>query len=166
MDVGREAAARGFGAEIAYYLEHHMEGRDRDSLEDLRDPCAERMDDALGVEGLARGRAAMMESLEFTPLSDVEPALAALRERGLRLVIASNWDSSLRCRTPGSTASSTEPCGRPVIAAAKPAPGIFRDALRVAGVGVGEALHAATRWRGHPLDDPADPAFSRRLSPA
>ena len=29
VDVGDEAAARGFAAEISYYLDHHMEGRDR-----------------------------------------------------------------------------------------------------------------------------------------
>ncbi len=32
-------AAAGFRAEIAYYLDHHLEGRDAGSLDDLRDRC-------------------------------------------------------------------------------------------------------------------------------
>jgi HAD superfamily hydrolase (TIGR01509 family) len=152
VDVGDEAAARGFGAEIGYYLDHHMEGRDRESLEDLRDRCARRMDEALGVEGLPREeiRAAMMASLEFEPFPDVEPALLMLRERGLRLVIASNWDWSLPewveatglDRLVDGTASSA------VVGAPKPAPDVFREALRLAGVGPGEAVHVGDSLEG------------------
>ncbi len=126
VDVGDEAAARGFGAEIAYYLDHHMEGRDRDSLEDLRDRCAAIMDDALGVDGLAREdiRAAMLASLEFAPFPDVEPTLAALRRLGLRLVIASNWDWSLPewVRQTGLDRLVDGAASSAVVGAAKPAP--------------------------------------------
>jgi putative hydrolase of the HAD superfamily len=152
IDVGREAAARGFGAEIGYYLEHHMEGRDRDSLEDLRDRCAERMEEALGVPGLqlADVRAAMMKSLEFAPFPDVRPTLSTLKERGLARVIASNWDWSLpqwveRVGLDGlvdGTASSA------VAGAPKPAPDVFRRALRIAGVGAGEAVHVGDSLEG------------------
>ena len=152
VDVGDEAAARGFGAEIAYYLEHHMEGRDHESLEDLRDRCAARMDEAMGVDGLAREdvRAAMMASLEFAPFPDVQPALAALKERGLRLVIASNWDWSLPQwvervglgRYVDGTASSA------VAGAAKPAPDVFRAALRLAGTAPEEAVHVGDSLEG------------------
>jgi putative hydrolase of the HAD superfamily len=151
-DVGQEAAARGFGAEIAYYLDHHMEGRDRESLEDLRDRCAAKMDEALGVDGLARQdvRAAMMESLEFAPFPDVEPALSDLRERGLKLVIASNWDWSLPQwveragldRFVEGTASSA------VVGEAKPAPDVFREALRMANAAPGEAIHVGDSLEG------------------
>jgi putative hydrolase of the HAD superfamily len=152
VDVGDEAAARGFGAEIAYYLEHHMEGRDHESLEDLRDRCAERMDQALAVDGLAREdvRAAMMESLEFVPFPDVEPALGELRELGLKLVIASNWDWSLPQwvervgldRLVDGTASSA------VVGAAKPAPDVFLAALEIAGVGPEDAAHVGDSLDG------------------
>jgi HAD superfamily hydrolase (TIGR01509 family) len=145
VDVGDEAAARGFGAEIAYYLDHHMEGRDRESLDDLRDRCAARMDEALGVDGLPRAavRAAMLASLEFVPFPDVEPALSALRAKGLKLVIASNWDWSLPqwvervglVRLVDGSASSA------VAGAAKPAPDVFRAALRLAGVAAEDAAH-------------------------
>ena len=36
-EVSEEQAAAGFAAEIGYYLEHHLEGRDNRSLDDLRD---------------------------------------------------------------------------------------------------------------------------------
>jgi putative hydrolase of the HAD superfamily len=152
VDVGEEAAARGFGAEIAYYLDHHMEGRDRESLEDLRDRCAATMDAALGVDGLDRRdvRAAMMESLEFAPFPDVVPALEGLRRRGMKLVIASNWDWSLpewvaEAGLDGlvdGTASSA------VVGAAKPAPDVFLEALRLAGAGPDEAVHVGDSLDG------------------
>jgi putative hydrolase of the HAD superfamily len=162
IDVGEEAAARGFGAEIAYYLEHHMEGRDRHSLEDLRDRCAEKMHDALGVDGLALRdvRAAMMDSLQFAPFPDAAPALEALKRRGLKLVIVSNWDWSLPQwvadagldRLVDGTASSA------VVGAAKPAPDVFLEALRLAGAGPDEAVHV-----GDSLDGDIDGARAAGL---
>jgi putative hydrolase of the HAD superfamily len=152
IDVGQEAAARGFGAEISYYLEHHMEGRDRESLEGLRDRCAQRMDEALGVEGLDRRevRAAMMESLEFAPFPDVVPALSALKELGIRLVIASNWDWSLPqwVERAGLDPLIDGTASSAVVGAAKPAPDVFRQALRIAGVGPDEALHVGDSLDG------------------
>jgi putative hydrolase of the HAD superfamily len=152
VDVGDEAAARGFGAEIAYYLEHHMEGGDPESLEGLRDRCAERMHDALGVDGLPRAdvRAAMMDSLEFAPFPDVEPALGALKDRGLKLVIASNWDCSLPQwieragldRLVDGAASSA------VVGAPKPSPAVFREGLRLAGADPQEAVHVGDSLEG------------------
>ena len=110
------------------------------------------MDEALGADGLPRAdiRAAMMDSLEFRPFPDVKPALSELRERGLRLVIASNWDWSLpqwveRAGLDGlvdGTASSA------VVGAAKPAPDVFREALRLAGAEPAEALHVGDSLEG------------------
>jgi HAD superfamily hydrolase (TIGR01509 family) len=129
-----------------------MEGRDRDSLEDLRDRCAERMHEALGVEGLDRGavRASMMESLEFAPFPDVAPALEELKRRGLRLVIASNWDWSLPgwVRDAGLDRFVDGTVSSAVVGAAKPAPDVFREALRVAGVASGEAVHVGDSLDG------------------
>jgi 2-haloalkanoic acid dehalogenase type II len=152
VDVGDEAAARGFAAEISYYLDHHMEGRDRESLEDLRDRCAERMDEALAVNGLPRDavRAAMMASLECEPYPDVVPALSELKERGLKLVIASNWDWSLpEWLEPTGLAGLIDGTASSAVAgAAKPAPDVFRDALRLAGVEPREALHVGDSIEG------------------
>ena len=146
IEVAEEQAAAGFGAEIAYYRAHHLEGGDPDSLEGLRDRCAEELRRALAVPELdhAAARRAMLAALEFEPYPDALPALRALRERGLRLVIASNWDCSLpdwlgpAGLTPlvdGIVASAT-------VGAAKPDPEPFRRALEIAGARPEEALHA------------------------
>jgi putative hydrolase of the HAD superfamily len=96
VDVGLPAAEHAFGAEIAYYRAHHLEG-DEQGLEGLRDDCAQVMRAALADPALAHAqvRAAMLDALEFTPFDDVVPALTRLRGRGLRLVVVSNWDAAL-----------------------------------------------------------------------
>jgi putative hydrolase of the HAD superfamily len=145
VDVGEQGARRGFEAEIGYYLEHHMEGRDRASLEDLRDRCAQALAAALPVGHLdqAAVRAAMLGSLHFVPYPDVAPALRALRERGLKLVAVSNWDCSLPewLERAGlgellDGAVSSAVAGEP-----KPRPAVFHAALRLAGADAAEALH-------------------------
>jgi putative hydrolase of the HAD superfamily len=145
FDVSEQQAAAGFRAEIGYYLEHHLEGSDRSSLDDLRDRCAGVLMDALALPGLDRAtaRRALLASLAFEPYPDAAPALRELRARGLRLVIASNWDCSL--------ADWLAPLGLLDLVdgvvtsadahAAKPAPAAFAAALSVAGVEASEALH-------------------------
>jgi putative hydrolase of the HAD superfamily len=145
IEVGEERAAAGIGAEIAYYLAHHLEGSDRESLDELRDRCARTMRDALELPGLdqATARRVMMAALEFRPYDDAVPALRALRQAGRRLVVASNWDCSL----PGWL----EPAGllelvdgvvtSADVGAAKPDPLLFRRALELAGARASEAVH-------------------------
>ena len=41
FEVTEERAMAGFAAEIAYYLDHHLDGSDPERLERLRDRCAE-----------------------------------------------------------------------------------------------------------------------------
>ncbi len=74
---------------------------------------------------------------------DALATLEALRKRGFRVGVVSNWDSRLfrLCDGLGVTrrvdfvlASAVEGC-------AKPRPGIFRKALKLAGVRPAEALH-------------------------
>ena len=48
FEVSEEQAAAGFGAEIGYYLQHHLEGGDRERLDLLRDRCAEALRAGLG----------------------------------------------------------------------------------------------------------------------
>jgi putative hydrolase of the HAD superfamily len=145
VDVGAEAAERGFRAEIAHYLAHHLEGGDPEGLERLRDECAAVLVGALGLESLdqATVRRAMLAALHFTPFADAAPTLEALRSRGLRLVVASNWDCSLplwleraglRHLLDGAVSSA-------VVGAAKPCPAVFRAALEVAGARPHEAVH-------------------------
>ena len=145
IEVEEETAARGFAAEIEYYLEHHLEGRDAASLDRLRDRCAAAMAGAMGLDDLDRrvAREAMLASLEFTPFPDAAPALRELRRRGLRLVVASNWDCSLPdwLGRAGLGALLDGAASSAVVGRAKPSPAVFKEALRLAGAGPEEALH-------------------------
>jgi putative hydrolase of the HAD superfamily len=145
FEVDEERAAHGFAAEIGYYLQHHLEGSDRERLDDLRDRCAEAMRAALELPGLdhARARAVMLAALEFKPFPDALPALAQLAERGHVLVIVSNWDVSLPdwlgpaglLDHVAGVATSAE------VGAAKPDPRVFERGLELAGARADEAVH-------------------------
>jgi putative hydrolase of the HAD superfamily len=99
----------------------------------------------LALDGVndAEVRAAMLGSLEFTPFPEVRGALTALRERGPRIVVASNWDCSLaevlgRAGLGSLVDAVVSSAGA---GAPKPDPAVFEAALRVAGVGPEEAVH-------------------------
>ena len=149
FEVSEERAAAGFMAEIAYYLDHHLDGSDPERLERLRDRCADEMRRALDIPELdhATARRVMLEALEFTPYPDVEPALRDLRERGVTVVFASNWDCSLPewlgptgiLDLVDAVVTSAE------VGAAKPSPRVFERALGVAGVDAAEALHVGDK---------------------
>ena len=149
FDVTEEQAAAGFMAEIAYYLDHHLDGSDRERLERLRDRCAEELRRALDLPGLdhATARRAMLGALEFTPYPDALPALAELRGRDLTLVVASNWDCSLPdwLRPPGILDLVDGVVTSAEVGAAKPSSRVFERALAVAGVEPGEALHVGDK---------------------
>ncbi|HKP21241.1 MAG TPA: HAD-IA family hydrolase [Thermoleophilaceae bacterium] len=149
FEVSEEQAAAGFMAEIAYYLDHHLDGSDPERLERLRDRCADEMRRALGIEELdhARARRAMLGALEFTPYPDVEPALRELRDRGVKRVIASNWDCSLPewLRPTGILDLVDGVVTSAEVGAAKPSPRVFQRALGVAGVEPGDALHVGDK---------------------
>jgi putative hydrolase of the HAD superfamily len=145
FEVTEDRAAAGFGAEIAYYLAHHLEGSDPESLSDLRDRCATAMMDALELPGLdhATARRAMLGALEFEAYPDAAPALRGLREAGHVLVIVSNWDCSLPDWL-GHT-GLLELVDRVVtsadVGAAKPDPAMFERALEVAGSSAEDSVH-------------------------
>ena len=145
FEVDGERAAAGFGAEIAYYLDHHLEGSDPASLDDLRDRCAEVLREALGLPGLdhATARRVMLGSLEFTAFADAAPALRDLRAAGHALIVVSNWDCSLPdfLRPPGLLELVDAVVSSAVVGAAKPDPAPFRRALELAGAAPGDALH-------------------------
>ena len=145
FSVSAERARAAFRAEIAYYLEHHLDGATRDGLADLRDRCAATMLEALALPGLghAAARRVMLGALEFTAYPDAAPALKALRADGRRLAIVSNWDCSL--------ADWLEPTGlvglvdcvvsSAATGAAKPDPQIFGVALELLGAKTAGAVH-------------------------
>jgi putative hydrolase of the HAD superfamily len=145
VDVGAEAAERAFRAEIEYYLAHHLEGRDARTLDSLRDRCALVVQQALGqgAPDVGTVREAMLGSLEFTPFPDTTPALRRLRDLGLPLVVASNWDCSLAqvLESAGLGGLVDGVVSSAVAGRAKPAPDVFLEALRLVGAEAGEALH-------------------------
>jgi putative hydrolase of the HAD superfamily len=149
IEVTEEEAARGFAAEIAYYLDHHLEGSDSERLERLRDRCAEEMRRALDIPELdhATARRAMLGALEFTPYPDVLPALGELRERGIGLVVASNWDCSLPdwLSPTGIMPLLDGVVTSAEVGAGKPDPRVFERALQVAGVASANALHVGDK---------------------
>jgi putative hydrolase of the HAD superfamily len=147
VDVSERRAAEAFRAEIGYYLEHHVEGRDAQTLDRLRDRCAASLREALGEPAarlrLAQARAAMLESIRFHAQPDAEPALRELRARGLRLVVASNWDCSLSqvLEQAGLAGLVDGVVGSAEVGADKPAPAVFEAALAIAGCTAERALH-------------------------
>jgi putative hydrolase of the HAD superfamily len=147
LEVEPDRVAQALAGEIAHYRAHHLEGRDRRSLEGLRARCTEVLRAGLGPAAASAPAAELQEallgSLRFAPFPDVAGALARLREEGLRLVVVSNWDCSL----PGvlenaglgelihATVTSAS-CG-----VAKPDPAVFARGLAVAGVTAAQAWH-------------------------
>jgi 2-haloalkanoic acid dehalogenase type II len=145
VDVGEEEARAAFRAEVGYYVDHHLEGADAGSLDELRDRCAEVIRAELAIPGLRREpvKAAMLRALRFHAFPDSEPALRALRARGVRTVVASNWDASLPevlgrvglLHLVDGVVSSAQ------VGHAKPHPALFERALTVARARPEEALY-------------------------
>lgn len=145
VDVGDERANAAFAAEITYYLAHHMEGCDMDAVECLRDRCAEEIRRTLALEGLdhATAREAMLAALSFRPFPDALPLLRVLKERGVRVVAASNWDASLPdgLGQAGLLGYLDGAVSSAVVGSAKPDPAVFRAALELAKCEPDEAFH-------------------------
>jgi putative hydrolase of the HAD superfamily len=104
----------------------------------------------------------MLGALEFTPYEDVLPALRELRQRGLALVIASNWDCSLP--------NWLEPTGildlvdgvvtSAEVGAPKPSTRVFERALAIAHAAPAEAVHVGDR-----LDNDVEGAAAAGIRP-
>jgi putative hydrolase of the HAD superfamily len=145
LEVPLEDAERAFRAEIDYYVEHHVEGRDEPSLSELRDRCAGVIRESLElpVADLGRVRAAMLDAIRFSAYPDAAPALRELRARGLRLVVASNWDRSLGevLERAGLASLVDGVVSSAMVGAAKPNPALFEAALELAGCAAERALH-------------------------
>jgi putative hydrolase of the HAD superfamily len=145
LEVSEEEAARAIGAEIAYYRAHLDEGRDPAGLAALRRRCAGVVRAELPACGLELDPLvdALLASLHFTAFADARQALAAARARGQRLVVVSNWDVSLHDVL---RKLELEPLLDAILTSAgagarKPEPAIFEQALALAGVTPGLAVH-------------------------
>jgi putative hydrolase of the HAD superfamily len=152
IDVGETRAAEAFGAEIGYYLAHHIEGRDMPAVEELRDRCAEEIRRSLGLEELdhATAREAMLAALRFRAFPDALPLLQLLKERGVRLVAASNWDASLPevLERTGLAPYLDGAVSSAVVGAAKPDPAVFETALELVGCEPADAFHVGDSPQG------------------
>ena len=156
-EIPDDSLERAVRVEMAYYKEHAAEGRDEESLADLRRRCAEVLSRELGAEVSAD---VLVAAVRVRPYPDADQALATLGERGVRRIVVSNWDVSLggvlqRCglapRLDGSVSSAAA-------GAAKPDPAIFRRALALARCAAEAALHVGDT----PEDDLAGAEADRK----
>jgi putative hydrolase of the HAD superfamily len=149
VEVSEAQAGRAIAAEIAFYRRHLQQGKDPDSLAQLRRGCAQVLLDALPPSAalervdLRQMVSVLLDSLRFSVFADVRPALTAARRSGRRLVVVSNWDVSLHevleragVRTLVDAILTSAEFGE-----RKPSPSIFGRALELAGVPAREALH-------------------------
>jgi len=145
VEVDAGAAERAFAAEIAYYVEHHTEGRDERSLDELRDRCAAVLLDALAIPELVLPvvRDAMLASIAFEAYPDAAAALEELGGHGLRLIAASNWDCSLPRVLDGAGLGGLLDgvVWSAMVGARKPDRALFEAALALAGCSADEAVH-------------------------
>jgi putative hydrolase of the HAD superfamily len=138
-------AAWAIGAEIAFYRAHLHHARDAEALADLRVRCTEILRGALPAH--ARGvpdlQDVLLGALRFRAYPEVPGVLTALRERGLRLVVVSNWDVSLHevLERTGLAPLLDGAVSSAEHGAAKPDPSIFAAGLALAGAEPAEALH-------------------------
>lgn len=79
----------------------------------------------------------------WRPYADVPPALEALRARGLRLAVLSNWDARLHgiLEEGGIRPHFERVFVSSEIGWRKPHPAIFRHAMEVMGLAPGEVIH-------------------------
>jgi len=126
--------------EMDFYREHSHEGRDAESLQALRVRCADILSWELDREVPLE---TMLAAFRFRAFDDARPALDELRKAGMRLVCVSNWDISLSevletCGLANAIDGTVTSAGS---GHRKPDPGIFAQALEIAGCGADGALH-------------------------
>jgi len=98
---------------------------------------------------------ALMSQLgaKFVLFDDVEPALAQLKGRGLRLGLITNIDRDLSptCAELGLSSYLDFLVTSLAVGAVKPAPAIFKAALERAGVEASEAIHVGDQYHSDVL---------------
>jgi len=135
-----ERVRTAFESEMRFYAANSQRGRDAASLAALREEAAAILSSGLGREV---GVTAMMGAIRFEAYSDAEPALAAMRERGMRIVCVSNWDYELGAvlERIGLAPALDGVVTSAATGARKPDPAIFAAGLAVAGCDAAEAIH-------------------------
>jgi len=138
-EVDDERLVRAVKEEMAFYKAHANEGRDAESLADLRERSAEVLSRGLGQEVPVH---VLVDSIRFGPYPDAVPALEDLRARGLRLICVSNWDISLRdvLERCGLMDHLDDAVSSAEVVAPKPDPALLIAGCELAGCEPGEAL--------------------------
>lgn len=160
VELSAAAAGAALRAEIAFYRAHHDDASDRERLADLRGRAAEALRDVLvssreggplaGADArrlasvpLPQLTEALLAALRFRPFAEVPGVLRAARERGVRLIVVSNWDVSLHdvLDATGLAPLLDGVVTSAELGSAKPDGAIFVRGLELAGVAAAEALH-------------------------
>jgi HAD superfamily hydrolase (TIGR01509 family) len=154
VDRDAEAVARAFAREAAYYREHSFEGRDDESLYELRRRCVAiilgELEADLAPEAFVDG---FVSAMRFQLVPDAGAALQALHRRGLATAIVSNWDFGLPQQLAGLGLRGVPVVTSAEVGAPKPDPAVFARALDVLRVRPERALHVG--------DSDADEAGAR-----
>jgi putative hydrolase of the HAD superfamily len=137
------------GAEIAFYRAHMGQGRDDESLRDLRHRCADVLraalpsSERLAALDTAAVTEALLAALRFEAYPDARPALIRARRAEARIVVVSNWDVSLNevLERVGLAPLVDAVVTSAAVGAPKPAPAIFVHALGLAGGAPERAIH-------------------------
>jgi putative hydrolase of the HAD superfamily len=137
-----DAVARAFAKEAAYYREHSFEGRDDESLYELRCRCVAiilgELESDLEPAAFIDGFVAAMR-LELLPGAGA--ALQAMRRRGLAVAVVSNWDFRLPRQLDGLGLGGVPVVTSAEAGAPKPDPAVFARALELLRVRPERALH-------------------------
>lgn len=149
-DQPREDLEYAFQAEADYYSAHSHEGRDPESLVELRAACASAFNSALGSSLTSEQ---YNGTFDFYVLPGVPDALRALRSRGLALAVVANWDFGLHehLANHGLASWFDAIVTSGEVGVRKPDPAPFRAALERLGVDPGRAVHVGD----HPPHDEA-----------
>jgi HAD superfamily hydrolase (TIGR01509 family) len=158
-----EAVGRAFAKEAAFYRERSFEGRDPESLYDLRRRCVsiilEEVGSELAPELFVDG---FVAALRFELLPGAGEAVLTLRRHGLALAVVSNWDFGLRQQLQGLALGELTVVTSAEAGAPKPDPAPFARAL--------ELLHVRPERSLHVGDSDSDEAGARaagmRFAPA
>lgn len=147
VHVSDAEASAALRAEIAFYRAHMGDGRDAETLHELRRRCAAVLRDALpgGCHALALDELlrALLASLRFVAFDDARNALLAVRARGVWVVAVSNWDVSVLevLEQAGLAPLLDGAVSSAALGVAKPSPAVFEHALSLAGARAADALH-------------------------
>jgi 2-haloalkanoic acid dehalogenase type II len=142
VNVSEEAAADAFVAEVSHYADHCHEGRDHDSLDNLRVECAAIVLRELGVDGNPRTALTVLgDTIRYRAFDDVAPTLEGLRRAGVPAAVVSNADYTLPEMLASAGVSVERVFSSAATGSSKPDPGIFQIALDALGVDAGAVLH-------------------------